>query len=329
MKLLIKCTILAAAIIGVVLLSCKKNEEKQGKIVVLPTVITDSIISIWPTAVDCKITVLTDSNSAVTDYGLCWSNKQNPTLADNVMNTHYTVKGNVIIRASNLKSNATYNIRGYATNSAGTAYGQQLTFTTTSATVTDYDGNVYKTVLIGNQLWLQKNLDVTHYRNGDAIPNDTSPYVWDNTNSGGYCNYNNDTAMATKFGRLYNFYAVEDSRNVCPVGWHVSTEDEWTALVAYLGGPDVAGAAIKDTSQYETSDEANNSSDFSALLGGMRQAIGFDNASFINGCGVWWTASKSDSADAYGWNVDFGSSAILGGAGPRLRDGYSVRCIRN
>jgi uncharacterized protein (TIGR02145 family) len=98
-------------------------------------------------------------------------------------------------------------------------------------TVTDVDGNVYHTVKIGTQVWMVENLNVTHYRNGDPIPNVTDSTEWINLSTGAYCNYNNDTTLPKNYGRLYNWYAVIDYRNIAPVGWHVFTGENWGTLV--------------------------------------------------------------------------------------------------
>ncbi|MBI4645984.1 MAG: fibrobacter succinogenes major paralogous domain-containing protein [Bacteroidia bacterium] len=103
-------------------------------------------------------------------------------------------------------------------------------------TVTDIDGNIYNTIIIGTQEWMQENLKVIHYRNGDAIPDVTGDTQWSNLSTGAYCNYNNNESNALIYGRLYNWYAVADSRNICPAGWHTPTDAEWTTLTDYLGG---------------------------------------------------------------------------------------------
>ena len=120
----------------------------------------------------------------------------------------------------------------YATNKAGTGYGDVVSFTTNrgSGTVIDVDGNVYDTVVIGTQVWLAQNLKVTHYRNGDPIDSLDDNTEWCNTTSGAYCNYNNDPNNAPAYGRLYNWYATSDSREIAPEGWHVATDAEWAAL---------------------------------------------------------------------------------------------------
>jgi uncharacterized protein (TIGR02145 family) len=111
----------------------------------------------------------------------------------------------------------------------------------TYGSITDQDGNVYKTVNIGNQTWIAENLKTTKYRNGELIPNVTDNTLWKNLVTGAYSNYDNDNKKENIYGRLYNWYAVNDTRNLAPLGWHVPSDTEWTTLYSFLGGEDVAG----------------------------------------------------------------------------------------
>jgi uncharacterized protein (TIGR02145 family) len=113
--------------------------------------------------------------------------------------------------------------------------------------VTDYDGNVYNTVTIGTQTWMTEDLRVTHYRNGDLIPNVAETAAWNNLTTGAYCNYDNDKRNSATYGRLYNWYAVISGANLAPSGWHVPTDAEWTTLTTYLGGEGVAGGKLKES----------------------------------------------------------------------------------
>jgi len=113
-------------------------------------------------------------------------------------------------------------------------------------TVTDYDGNVYNTVTIGAQVWMQENLRTTNYQNGDIIPNVPDNVAWGDLITGGRCYYNNDSvAHASVYGLLYNWFAVNDNRQLCPSNWHVPTDAEWTVLSDYMGGLSVAGGKMK------------------------------------------------------------------------------------
>lgn len=176
-----------------------------------------------------------------------------------------------------------------------------LTVTSTSATVTDIDGNVYNTVTIGTQVWMKENLKVTKYRNGDAIgttipatldiSGETSPkYQW--------AYYGNESNVAD-YGRLYTWYAATDSRGLCPTGWHLPTDAEWTTLTTFLGGEAVAGGKMKEagTSHWNFNTGADNSSGWTGLPGGYRHGYGafFD----IGNYGDWWSASELNAT--YAW----------------------------
>jgi len=142
-------------------------------------------------------------------------------------------------------------------------------------TMTDQEGNIYKTITIGTQTWMAENLRTTKYRNGDSIPNITDNYAWPRLTSGAYCNYqhrNNPDSIAT-YGRLYNAYAASDIRNIAPEGWHVPTDEEFTVLTTFLGGGSVAGGKMKETgtSHWIIQNEgATNESGFTALPAGYR-----------------------------------------------------------
>ncbi|MCD4693727.1 MAG: hypothetical protein K8R79_12490, partial [Calditrichales bacterium] len=160
-------------------------------------------------------------------------------------------------------------------------------------TVTDIDGNVYKTVKIGSQVWMAENLKVTHYRNGDLIPNVAGKSEWKNLGIGACCNYDNNAAA---YGLLYNWYAVNDSRNIAPAGWHVPAEKEWQTLIDYLGGEAVAGGKMKErgTAHWKRPNTgATNSSGFSALSSCYRNDKGTfygigNEADYWSGSnGVW------------------------------------------
>ncbi len=145
-------------------------------------------------------------------------------------------------------------------------------------TVTGIDGNVYKTVKIGNQTWMAENLRATKYSNGDAIPFIEDSTKWTSLKSGAFCNYNNNEKFVSVYGRMYNWYAVTDSRNVCPSGWHVPSDEEWVVLENFLGGPSVAGGKMKlnDTTIWRFPNTgASNISGFSAVPGGRQYHSAF------------------------------------------------------
>ena len=205
-------------------------------------------------------------------------------------------------------------------------------------TVTDIDGNVYNTVTIGTQIWMKENLKVTHYRNGDSIPNVTNISQWGLLDTGAYCNYNNDSNNVSIYGRLYNWKTVDDSRHSCPVGWHVPSNSEWNILEKYLDitvdttiggmiGTDIGGK-LKETGTthwLSPNTGATNSSGFSALPGGDRSANGFYNG--IEYDGRWWSATTSVYIDNAWTRILYNNDSRMSRNGNSKAEGYSIRCI--
>lgn len=198
-----------------------------------------------------------------------------------------------------------------------------------SGTVTDIDGNVYHTVTIGAQIWMIENLKVTHYRNGDAIPNVTDNAQWSNLTTGAYCNYNNDANNAATYGRLYNWYAVNDIRKIAPQGWHVPGDAEWQILIDYLGGSAVASGKMRETGTthwHSPNTGATNESVFSALPGGHRIYNGtFDN---IGEGTYFWSSTEIHSERAWDRGLYYSTLDVNRDDGPK-RNGFSVRCVRD
>jgi len=169
---------------------------------------------------------------------------------------------------SGLETGTEYSFRVKASNKAGTVVSDIGTFCTYA--IADIDGNLYHTVKIGNQVWLKENLKVTHYRNGDPIPNVTDPVAWGNLTTGAYCWYNNDPKIGEVYGALYNWYVGADSRGLIE-GWHVPTFEEWLALETFLGGQIAAYPKMIETGSAHwktTKVPATNSSGFTALPNG-------------------------------------------------------------
>ena len=169
------------------------------------------------------------------------------------------------------------------------------------ATVTDVDNNSYNTVLIGTQCWMASNLRVTKYNNGTLIPldnsggstGDGSTETWTARTSGALTVYAHSNGNLITYGYLYNWYAATDSREICPTGWHVPSDAEWTTLTTFLGGLTLAGGKMKSTgTTYWTSPNtgADNLSGFSALPGGYRNLDGSFN--WIRGSTVFWSANE-------------------------------------
>lgn len=197
-------------------------------------------------------------------------------------------------------------------------------------TITDIDGNVYGTVKIGTQVWMTENLRTTKYRDGSAIPNVTDNAAWSALTTGAQCTYNNTTKSDSiaLFGRLYNFYAVADSRNIAPAGWHVPTDAEWTTLTNYLGA--LAGGRLKEsgTTHWNSPNaDALNDSKFGALPGGNRSYYPgtFDNLGYY---GYWWTAPEINASNAWLRGLRYYDSTV-GRSNYDKSSGFSVRCVRD
>ena len=202
--------------------------------------------------------------------------------------------------------------------------------TSATGTVTDRDGNVYKTVTIGMQVWMAENLKTTKFRNGKPIPYVQINSTWADLNTGAYCWYNNDaSAGKAKNGALYNWYAVSDSRNIAPAGWHIPSEAEWTILTTFLKGKSLAGGKLKETSTSHwasPNSDATNSSGFTALPGGYRNKDGvFGNVNIMGG---WWTITEYSKSVAWYRYVDCNGSDIYIRSTFK-NSGFSVRCIKD
>jgi uncharacterized protein (TIGR02145 family) len=292
--------------------------------------------------------ITNDGGTPITQRGICWATTQNPTTANNTA-VAGTGTGSFTANITGLAANTTYFVRAYAINTAGTAYGNQLSFTTSQipvnpGSVTDASGNTYPTVTIGTQVWMAENLRTTKYRDGSNIPVVTDNTQWaNNWNNGNplqqpmMCWYNNDQATytANKFGALYNWYtinpATNGNKNVCPTGWHVPTDEEWTTLTTFLGGESVAGGKMKSTgTQYWQSPNtgATNSSGWSGLPCGARTT---DNQLFW-GIGVvanWWSSSDENSSSAITRYMSYNYAGTGRGDYDRKAYGLSVRCLRD
>jgi uncharacterized protein (TIGR02145 family) len=193
--------------------------------------------------------------------------------------------------------------------------------------VTDKDGNIYHTVNIGTQVWLVENLKVTRYRNGESIPNITDNAQWSNLTSGAYCNYNNDINNVATYGRLYNWYAVNDSRGLAPAGWHIPIDAEWDILANFLGGSATAGGALKDTILWKSPNTgATNSSGFSAFPGGYRSLNG--NFDYLGDYAFFWSSTEYNTSNAWRRTMNYNDSRVVRYNYDK-RSGFSVRCVRD
>ena len=193
-----------------------------------------------------------------------------------------------------------------------------------ASTVT-FDGYTYDLVAIGDQCWFKENLRTSVYSNGDAIPGELSNSEWSSTNYGAQAIYGNSTASLDLYGRHYNRYAVDDARGLCPAGWHVPTDGEWTELTDYLGGESVAGSHMKSSSSDTPPWDGSNSSGFSGLPGGYRSSFG--NFYYVGSYGYFGSSSPI-SSNAWFRILYSGFDFVTQGS-DNQRHGFSVRCVRD
>ena len=305
-----------------------------------PILTTDTVSAITQTTAECGGNITSDGGAAVTVRGVCWSTGPSPTTADG-KTTDGTGTGSFTSSLTGLTAGTSYYVRAYATNSVGTGYGSSEPFTTAASnTVTDIDGNVYQTVTIGTQVWMAENLKVTHYRNGDPIDHVTDGGTWSGLTTGAYCNYNNDQGNVATYGRLYNWFAAADIRNLAPAGWHIPTDAEWKQLEMYLGmsqaqadatgwrGTDEAGKLKEAGTTHWNSPNtgATNESGFSALPGGYRNDV--SNFGYMGIYANFWPSTGINSNYAWYRSLYYYSSQVNRSYGNKQR-GFSVRCVRD
>lgn len=197
---------------------------------------------------------------------------------------------------------------------------------TSISQVTDKDGNTYKTVTIGKQIWMAENLNVEHYRNGDVIPQVQDKDEWATLTTGAWCYYQNVSENGIIYGKLYNWYAVNDSRGLAPEGWHIATDEEWTKLTDYLGGAETAGEKMKNSSGWSENGNGTNSSGFSGLPGGYRNHDGYFSNIGING--LFWTATAFSGTNAWFRNL-IASIPDVYRPNYFFVNGLSVRCVKD
>jgi len=298
---------------------------------VIPTVTTTTVTNITQTTATSGGNVTADGGATVTARGVCWNTSSNPTLS-NSYTTDGSGTGSYVSNLTGLTANTLYYVRAYATNSVGTAYGNELTFTTLASPwqcgdQITYSGQVYNTVLIGTQCWMKENLNVGTMISGSQ----------DQTNNGiieKYC-YENNPANCNEYGGLYQwdemmqYVTTPGVQGICPNGWHVPTDGEWTTLSNYLGGESVAGGKMKEAGYSHwayPNTGATNSSGFTGLPSGWKvYGISFVDLTFRN---MIWTSNQYSTGIS--WNVK-----ILYNYASTSKEynyntlGFSVRCTKN
>jgi len=300
--------------------------------IALASLSTANIDSITSATALCGGNITFDGGGVITERGICWAIHQNPT-TDNDKTLDGTGIGSFTSDIKCLSFATTYYVRAYAINSAGTAYGNQLSFSTpgtnpiifnpdlTYGSVTDIEGNCYKTIQISNRIWMAENLKTTHYNDGTRILD----YYW----------YNNDpSTIKDTYGALYKVAAVVTDK-LCPVEWHVPSVSEWKELTAYLGGDDIAGGKLREagTTHWDSPNNgATNESGFTALPGGLH-GDNYPEFTGLNSSGLWWsrTPLRASAAEYQYFNLWLGYNNA--NSYPEGRNfpykALSVRCLQN
>ncbi len=315
----------------------------------IPTIITTPLSSITTNTALSGGNITSDGGATITIRGVIWSTNPSPTIALNTKTSDGVGVGNFVSTINGLTPNTIYYVRAYATNSAGTAYGSDLTLTTTNISqpysytpgpnITDVSGNVYPSIVTScGQTWTSKNLNVSKYRNGDVIPQVTYWAQWRNLTTGAWCWSNNDSASSWQYGKIYNWYAVNDPRGIAPQGWHVPSDAEWSKLIKCIdtnadtiitSGPQstVADGAMREmglSHWLSPNTGATNSSGFTGLPSGIRDYNGTDYGFGI--AGDWWSSSESNYTFAWYRELtqDLVSRAYL-----QKTSGFSVRLVKD
>lgn len=330
--------------------------------VLLPTVTTLALSDIYATTASCGGNVTSDGGATITARGLCWSTNPNPTIADS-HTTDGAGIGHFVGNMTGLIPNTTYYVCAYATNGVGTSYGNQSIFTTAvnpdgnpcpdAITITDVDNNTYNTVRIGNQCWMKENLRTMHYADGTSISLGNGSV----SSTTAYCYYpGNSSSNVATYGYLYNWKAVmrnSSSSNavpsgvqgICPTGWHVPSNQEWTQLLDYVrsqslyqcngSASNIAKAISSTTSWGDSCDDvcavgnnlsANNATGFSAVPAGT--TINTGSTSFRYAV-FFWSATQEDSDCSFSCQYYYYDANVYNNNCKSKTRGLSVRCLKN
>jgi uncharacterized protein (TIGR02145 family) len=311
----------------------------------LPEISTERISSINSTSAVSGGIISYDGGSDITSRGVCWSTGANPTL-DNPHSIDKINMAQFTSQIQGLSESTTYYVRAYATNLAGTGYGDQRTFKTLSdsastvlfspllfssslvyGTVKDVAYNVYKTIQIGSQTWMAENLKTVLFSDGSQIANNSDIKGWPNYTLDAFVWYNNDVSFQVAYGPLYNWYAVNTGK-LCPAGWHIPSKLEFETLITVLGGENSAGAELKESGNVHwlpPNALSDNQSGFTAIPAG--HVISGEFKSF-RAAGSLWSANESNSGSSFTMLLEHNSSSATIKAVNKT-DGMSVRCVKN
>tara|TARA_B100001287_G_C22654490_1_gene516958 strand:+ start:657 stop:1727 length:1071 start_codon:yes stop_codon:yes gene_type:complete len=283
--------------------------------------------------------------------GICFGTSPNPTLNDQSIALQPVIGAPPLgtpfsTVLENLEMNTTYYVRTYAMLNLvdiPVIYGNEVSFTTSSPFTgggVTFDGYSYSTIVVGEQEWMAENLRSTHYANGDLIEHVPDAGSWNNNNIsyGAWCHYDNDAELENAYGKLYNGYAVMDSRNICPTNWHVPSDSEWTEFIDLLGGELEAGGHLKSTGfdywcptgcagmgGQGPNVGATNSIGWNGRAGGQRGSGG--TFQWFGAVGRWWSSADINNAQ---WlrQLEYSNTEVYR-TGGSIASGNSVRCIKD
>jgi uncharacterized protein (TIGR02145 family) len=255
--------------------------------------------------------------SAVLSKGVCWGTASNPIPSSGnfILGPGADTTGFTGV-ATGLLSGTIYYFRAFAVNGADTAYGDNYVFSTSFR---DSEQHLYSTIKIGNQLWMQQNLNTSRFSTGENLQAPTSDSDWDTTTHAFFVQVRDDNPG---LGKFYNHYAITDARNLCPAGWHIPNRTEWDTLFNQLGGWQVAGLKLKAKSSWGSTIETQGSSSFLAFPSGYKNETGAVLQS--ENLGYWWVKSASASAIKM-TNFDDEAFSVSATSGM----GYAVRCVKD
>lgn len=327
-----------------------------GNSSLLPTVSTMGVTAITATTAVTGGNITDDGGSAVTARGVCWGTSHNPTTSGNHTNDGEGM-GSFTSSITGLTAGTTYFVRAYATNSNGMRYGDEVSFSTQipficgTSTVSDVEGHVYNTVQIGDQCWMRENMRATKYADGTSITKASVDQESSTTR------YYYDPGNATDYGYLYNWPAAKgpssvsaNNQGICPTGWHVPSNGEWTELTQYVGSQSnylcsnnttYIAKALASTTGWNSSSStcavgntpsSNNATGFSALPAGSHYGSSFSNSGNI---ARFWSSTEYSSSNAYYRYIGYNTASVYSNNDyinynyDRKNYGYSVRCLRD
>lgn len=289
--------------------------EKLGLNIDPPESVSGVFMGKTETSITYRL-ILAIEKDNIKSYGVCWSRESLPTSDDNSIEMKPDKSENLSIKMTGLEVYTKYFIRPFATNRAGTTYGEEFVCWTQpndGTEITDVDGTIYHTIKIGNQVWFVENLKTTRFRNGDLA---------------NYLSYKNDTQLSDAYGFLYPYEVVHDQRGITPIGWHIPIENDWSILIDYLGGWDDDAQVAQKLKEEGTLhwDEENigstNESGFTALGGGYYGGGRFDN---LKEKGWWWIFDASYALTILSSN-QYSNLLFISGYSSAY---YSIRCIQD